>query len=152
MCLYQHDVISLPLLIFLKIIFVLLFILCHICKLTFPNKTQKLQHKRAAHKYQREIVEQCNLELQIHSQEILKNIYCIEDHQPSSKEYLCKFKNNETDWVTIIADTNPHAIQYLNQQQENITIFDTDSASWINQQFNLRYKLVSLSHSVIIDT
>ena len=94
---------------------------CHICKLTFPNKTQKLQHKRAAHKYQREIVEQCNLELEIHSQEILQNIYCIEDHQPSSKEYLCKLKNNETDWVTIIDDTNPHVIQYFNQQEENIT-------------------------------
>ena len=96
-------------------------------RLTFPNKTQKLKHKRGAHKYQREILEQCNLELEIHSQEILENIYYIEDHQPPSKEYLCKYKNNETDWVTIIDDTNPHVIQYFNQKQKNITIFDTDS-------------------------
>ena len=75
---------------------------------------------KKSHKYQREIAEATRLELELHNGEQLSNIDVILDHQPSSKEYFCKFTSGETNWITIVNDTNPHVVRFFNLRSENI--------------------------------
>ena len=105
--------------------------ICPHCKICFPNKTQKLKHKRNAHPRQRGREQSIDFSLEEHNSKQINDVKQILNYRPGSKEYYCELKDGECEWLTIINDHNKHVQDFLNRTKTNISIFNVDDPSWM---------------------
>ena len=76
--------------------------ICDICKKAFPSKAQKLEHRRKLHKFKRSGKILVSELLELESEQQLKDVEFIVDHNLLSKEFNVVFTDGSTDWVTIL--------------------------------------------------
>ena len=50
---------------------------------------------------------------------------------PCTKEFKVLFNDNSVDWITIIQPNHPAVVEFHNREENNIPVYDTQSAQWM---------------------
>ena len=108
--------------------------ICDICKKAFPSKAQMLEHRRKLHKFKRIGRVLVSELLTLESEQQLKDVEFIADHNLSSKEFKVVFKDGSTDWVTILDQKNKLVQKYFERKRIIVEIetFEAADGNWMN--------------------
>ena len=90
-----------------------------------------LVHRRDKHKFTRYKDVQIDDILKLEHDERLESIERVLAENPCTKEFKVLFKDNTVDWITIAQATHPAVLEFQSRQQENINVYDIQSAQWM---------------------
>ena len=75
--------------------------------------------------------------LQFESDQQLKDVDFIVDHNLESKEFKIVFTDGSASWITIMNQANKHVLKYFERRKINCKIdtFDAFEGNWMNLQW-----------------